>query len=64
MPILDGIAERTGWKLSLVAGGPEPANMGRLNVLRSELMFSSLLSSLTDVEITPTAYILERRLEM
>ena len=32
-PILDLICEATGWKASLIAGGPEPAHAGRLNVL-------------------------------
>lgn len=33
-PILDLIAEHTGWKLSVIAGGPEPAKGGRLNMIR------------------------------
>ena len=33
--ILDGICAATGWKATLIAGGPEPANGGRLNVIRS-----------------------------
>jgi hypothetical protein len=41
LPILDGVAERTGWKLTLVVGGPEPADMGQLNVLR--FVFNNLL---------------------
>ncbi|KAL0566534.1 SERTA domain-containing protein 3, partial [Marasmius crinis-equi] len=32
-PILDGIAERTGWSCSLLLGGPEPRDGGRLNML-------------------------------
>ncbi|KAF9522755.1 hypothetical protein CPB83DRAFT_899379 [Crepidotus variabilis] len=32
-PILDLMAEYTGWKMTLVAGGPEPADNGRLNVV-------------------------------
>ncbi|KAJ3485365.1 hypothetical protein NLJ89_g11904 [Agrocybe chaxingu] len=32
-PILDMICEATGWKATLVAGGPEPAFEGRLNML-------------------------------
>ncbi|KAJ3492554.1 hypothetical protein NLJ89_g11211 [Agrocybe chaxingu] len=32
-PILDLICEATGWKASFVAGGPEPAHGGRLNML-------------------------------
>ncbi|KJA26036.1 hypothetical protein HYPSUDRAFT_133378, partial [Hypholoma sublateritium FD-334 SS-4] len=32
-PILDLIAEHTGWKVSLMAGGPEPADGGRLNMI-------------------------------
>ncbi|KJA13205.1 hypothetical protein HYPSUDRAFT_151852, partial [Hypholoma sublateritium FD-334 SS-4] len=32
-PILDLIADHTGWKLSLIAGGPEPADGGRLGIL-------------------------------
>jgi hypothetical protein len=42
LPILDGVAERTGWRVTLVAGGPEPADMGRLNVLR--YVFDHLLT--------------------
>lgn len=34
-PILDLIAEHTGWKVTLLAGGPEPADGGRLNIMRS-----------------------------
>lgn len=34
-PILDLIAEHTGWKITLIAGGPEPADGGRLNIVRS-----------------------------
>ena len=33
-PILDLISEHTGWAVTLVAGGPEPADAGRLNTLR------------------------------
>ena len=33
-PILDLIADYTGWKVSLIAGGPQPAAGGRLNMLR------------------------------
>ncbi|KDR65397.1 hypothetical protein GALMADRAFT_81901, partial [Galerina marginata CBS 339.88] len=32
-PILDLICEATGWKATLIAGGPEPANDGRLNIV-------------------------------
>ncbi|KAF9522828.1 hypothetical protein CPB83DRAFT_840208 [Crepidotus variabilis] len=32
-PILDLIADYTGWKVTLIAGGPEPADKGRLNVV-------------------------------
>jgi hypothetical protein len=32
-PILDLICEATGWKASLITGGPEPARGGSLNVL-------------------------------
>ncbi|KJA13066.1 hypothetical protein HYPSUDRAFT_209854 [Hypholoma sublateritium FD-334 SS-4] len=32
-PILDLIAEYSGWKVSLFAGGPEPADGGRLNTI-------------------------------
>ena len=33
-PILDLISEYSGWKLTLLAGGPEPADAGRLNMVR------------------------------
>ncbi|KAL0564435.1 SERTA domain-containing protein 3 [Marasmius crinis-equi] len=33
MPILEGIAERTGWSCSLLLGGPEPRDGGRINML-------------------------------
>ena len=33
-PILDLIGEATGWACSLIAGGPEPAHGGRLNMIR------------------------------
>ncbi|KAF9522285.1 hypothetical protein CPB83DRAFT_899762 [Crepidotus variabilis] len=32
-PILDGIATYTGWKVTILAGGPEPAHKGRLTML-------------------------------
>ncbi|KAK7028203.1 SERTA domain-containing protein 3 [Paramarasmius palmivorus] len=32
-PFLEGVAERTGWKVTFIAGGPEPADGGRLNVI-------------------------------
>jgi len=33
-PILDLICQATGWKVTMIAGGPEPAHEGRLNVIR------------------------------
>jgi hypothetical protein len=33
-PILDLLCEATGWTATLMAGGPEPAHGGRLNVMR------------------------------
>jgi len=33
-PILDKICDATGWKATFLAGGPEPAHDGRLNILR------------------------------
>ncbi|KAF9470292.1 hypothetical protein BDN70DRAFT_939839 [Pholiota conissans] len=32
-PIIDLIAEYTGWKVTVIAGGPEPADNGRLNIV-------------------------------
>lgn len=32
-PILNLLAEHTGFKFSLVGGGPEPADGGRLNMI-------------------------------
>ncbi|RDB23228.1 hypothetical protein Hypma_009709 [Hypsizygus marmoreus] len=32
-PVLDLIRDATGWKVSLLAGGPEPADGGRLNII-------------------------------
>ncbi|KAF9471309.1 hypothetical protein BDN70DRAFT_939042 [Pholiota conissans] len=32
-PILDLISDYTGWKVTLIAGGPEPADNGRLNMV-------------------------------
>ncbi|KAF9535907.1 hypothetical protein CPC08DRAFT_731758, partial [Agrocybe pediades] len=32
-PVLDLVAEATGWKCTFMAGGPEPAHGGRLNVI-------------------------------
>ncbi|KAL0572952.1 SERTA domain-containing protein 3 [Marasmius crinis-equi] len=32
-PILDGVFRATGWPCSFIAGGPEPADAGRLNIL-------------------------------
>ena len=33
-PFLDMICKATGWKATLIAGGPEPAHEGRLNIIR------------------------------
>jgi hypothetical protein len=33
-PFLDLISQATGWKVTMIAGGPEPAHEGRLNVIR------------------------------
>ena len=33
-PFLDMLGEATGLKVSLFAGGPEPADGGRLNLIR------------------------------
>ena len=33
-PFLDLICKATGWKATLIAGGPEPAHQGRLNIIR------------------------------
>lgn len=33
-PILDLLCEATGWKATLITGGPEPAHRGRLNIIR------------------------------
>lgn len=33
-PILDLVRDSTGWTASFIAGGPEPAHEGRLNVIR------------------------------
>ncbi|KDR65402.1 hypothetical protein GALMADRAFT_148715 [Galerina marginata CBS 339.88] len=32
-PILDLLCDATGWKATLIAGGPEPAHDGRLNII-------------------------------
>ncbi|KAK7023434.1 SERTA domain-containing protein 3 [Paramarasmius palmivorus] len=32
-PVLDGLAAATGWCFTLLAGGPEPADGGRLNII-------------------------------
>ncbi|KAF9539374.1 hypothetical protein CPC08DRAFT_651195 [Agrocybe pediades] len=32
-PVLDMVADATGWKCTFIAGGPEPAHGGRLNVI-------------------------------
>ncbi|KAL0567300.1 SERTA domain-containing protein 3 [Marasmius crinis-equi] len=36
-PILDGIAERTGFVVSVIAGGPEPQDSGHLNCISVHL---------------------------
>lgn len=46
-PILDLICEATGWTATLIAGGPEPAHMGRLNVIRCVSLSYSEPSYLT-----------------
>ena len=33
LPILDLICDATGWKATLLTGGPEPAHGGRLNMI-------------------------------
>lgn len=45
-PILDLLAEHTGWKISLIAGGPEPADGGRLGMLRYEFCHSPSVNAL------------------
>ena len=37
-PILDLTSQATGWPLTLITGGPEPAHGGRLNVIRYKLI--------------------------
>ena len=37
-PILDLISEHTGWAVTLIAGGPEPADCGHLNMLRYDFI--------------------------
>ncbi|KAL0564949.1 SERTA domain-containing protein 3 [Marasmius crinis-equi] len=32
-PILDGVSKATGWPCAFIAGGPEPADAGQLNIL-------------------------------
>ncbi|KAL0567234.1 SERTA domain-containing protein 3 [Marasmius crinis-equi] len=32
-PILDGVSKATGWPCTFIAGGPEPADAGHLNIL-------------------------------
>ena len=39
-PILDLVSEATGWKCSMIAGGPEPAHGGCLNMIRYALFFT------------------------
>ncbi|KAK7024184.1 SERTA domain-containing protein 3 [Paramarasmius palmivorus] len=38
-PILDLIHEATGWNVTIIAGGPEPADQGRLNIMRQVRLF-------------------------
>lgn len=33
-PLLEQFSEATGWKLTLLAGGPEPVRDGQLGVIR------------------------------
>lgn len=44
--VLDMIADHTGWKASFICGGPEPADEGRLNIIRYILIF--ILAALAD----------------
>ncbi|PPR04157.1 hypothetical protein CVT26_003937 [Gymnopilus dilepis] len=37
-PFLDFVCKATGWKATLIAGGPEPAQDGKLNVIRRVLL--------------------------
>ena len=46
-PALDRIAEYTGMKVSLIMGGPEPADRGELNVIRC------VNSNLTSIALNP-----------
>lgn len=43
-PILDLLADHSGWKVSLIAGGPEPADGGRLHMMRCEFLHDLTLS--------------------
>lgn len=42
-PILDLICAHTGMKATLLVGGPEPADGGRLNIIRYVEFFSPLV---------------------
>ena len=33
-PILDMLADHSGWAVTLIAGGPQPADGGRLHMTR------------------------------
>jgi hypothetical protein len=45
-PFLNLICKATGWKATLMAGGPEPAHDGRLNVIRYARHQSALYTGL------------------
>jgi len=53
-PILELVSEATGWKCSMIAGGPEPAHEGRLNMIGYALFFyPSYLAENRSLVFTP-----------
>lgn len=55
-PILDAIGEYTGWKASFIAGGPEPADGGRLNMIRYDFVAPVLLFIAILLMLIPTVF--------
>lgn len=48
-PVLDAVCDVTGWKTTLIAGGPDPAQNGQLSVIR--YVYSHVQASYSNASI-------------
>ena len=52
LPLLDLIADHTGWKVSIIAGGPQPADGGRLNMIGYIVFLNAIVCKLIYVVLS------------